>query len=248
MLWLDAAQEVRQLSEEERGLRCRMKMRCLGLSSLERTLARQRSRIRQLSEGDANTAYFHLIARGRKRRNFIPALMIDGHVRAEHQAMEDALYQHFVGVFGTPAPGGFSLDFQALGIQQLSLLDQEALITREEVWAASAPGPDGFTGAFYKTAWPIIQEEVFDAVQAFAQGNARSMARLNNSLVALLPKKAGANCPADFRPISLIHSFAKLISKILALRLAPRLSELIDRNQNAFVRTRSIHDNFKYVQ
>jgi hypothetical protein len=46
----------------------------------------------------------------------------------------------------------------------------------------------------------------------------------------------------------MIHSFAKLISKLLALRLAPRLHELIASNQNAFISTRSIHDNYKYIQ
>ena len=46
----------------------------------------------------------------------------------------------------------------------------------------------------------------------------------------------------------MIHSFAKLISKILAMRLAPRHNELIDKNQNAFIRSRTIHDNFKYIQ
>jgi hypothetical protein len=35
---------------------------------------------------------------------------------------------------------------------------------------------------------------------------------------------------------------------ILALRLAPRMQELISPNQNAFIWGRSIHDNFKYVQ
>lgn len=60
--------------------------------------------------------------------------------------------------------------------------------------------------------------------------------------------KVGATSPSDFRSITMIHSFAKLILKILALWLAPRLSEMIDRNQNMFIRTRSIHDNFKYVQ
>ena len=49
-------------------------------------------------------------------------------------------------------------------------------------------------------------------------------------MVVLLPKKVGANCPRDFRPITTIHSFAKLISKILALRLAPKLKDLIDKN------------------
>jgi hypothetical protein len=43
-----------------------------------------------------------------------------------------------------------------------------------------APRPDGFTGAFYKTAWPVIQHEVMDAVHAFEHGNTRCMDRLNN--------------------------------------------------------------------
>jgi hypothetical protein len=64
ILQLDTAQERHQLSEDEAGLRRRMKLRCLGLSSLECTMARQRVRIRQLSEGDANIAYFHLSSCG----------------------------------------------------------------------------------------------------------------------------------------------------------------------------------------
>jgi hypothetical protein len=150
---------------------------------------------------------------------------------------------------------GITLDFQALGIQALNLEDQDAPIPTDQVWAAikemssdCAPGPDGFIGAFYKTAWPIIQQEFMDAIQAFTDGNTRNMGKLNSALVALLPKKVGANTLADFRPITMIYSFAKLISKILALRLAPRLDEMVDRNQSAFIRMRSIHNNYKYVQ
>jgi hypothetical protein len=46
----------------------------------------------------------------------------------------------------------------------------------------------------------------------------------------------------------MVHSFAKLISKILAMRLAPKLDELIDKNQNAFIHSRTIQENFKYIQ
>lgn len=67
-------------------------------------------------------------------------------------------------------------------------------------------------------------------------------------MIVLLLKKAGAATPSDFRPITMIHSFTKLVSKILALRLAPKLDMLVDRNQNAFIRERAIQDNFKYVQ
>jgi hypothetical protein len=66
-------------------------------------------------------------------------------------------------------------------------------------------------------------------------------------LIVLIPKSADAKEPKDFRPITLIHSFAKLIGKLLANRLAPQMQKLISCNQSAFIKGRSIHDNFKYI-
>ena len=86
-----------------------------------------------------------------------------------------------------------------------------------------APDPNGFTGSFYKAAWPV-QPEIMAAIQAFVNADSRSMAKVKNALIVLLPKKVGTCYPSDFCPIAMIHSFAKLISKILALRLAPRLN------------------------
>lgn len=57
-----------------------------------------------------------------------------------------------------------------------------------------------------------------------------------------------ANRLVDFRPISLIHSFAKLVTKIMANRLAPLLPRLVAANQSAFVRGMSIHVNYMLVQ
>lgn len=52
----------------------------------------------------------------------------------------------------------------------------------------------------------------------------------------------------DFRPISLLHSFAKLFAKILSRRLASKLDGLVASNQSAFIRSRCIHDNFMLVK
>jgi len=58
--------------------------------------------------------------------------------------------------------------------------------------------------------------------------------------ITLIPKKDGADQVKDFRPISIVHSFAKLIIKILATRLASRLNDLVSPNQNAFIKGRFI--------
>jgi hypothetical protein len=60
ILGLDVTEEDRTLTPDEHALRARLKLRTLGLASLSRTIARQRSRVAFLAEGDANTRFFHL--------------------------------------------------------------------------------------------------------------------------------------------------------------------------------------------
>jgi hypothetical protein len=55
----------------------------------------------------------------------------------------------------------------------------------------------------------------------------RSFHELNGALMVLMHKLVEASTIKDFRPISLIHYLGKLVLKILAMRLAPRLPELI---------------------
>lgn len=50
---------VTQLSELERQLRAKLKHTYLSLASMDPTMARRRSTITWLGEGDANTAFFH---------------------------------------------------------------------------------------------------------------------------------------------------------------------------------------------
>ena len=83
-----------------------LKRRCLGLSSLKRTMARQRARIRQLREGDANTRYFHVAARGKRKQLFIPALDLGDRTAASQEELEQAVFDHFLYVFGRAPPVG----------------------------------------------------------------------------------------------------------------------------------------------
>lgn len=83
---------------------------------------------------------------------------------------------------------------------------------------------------------------------AFHNLHCTSLSLINTSNVVLLPKKDGAEAIPDFRPISLIHSFIKIITKVLAMRLAPHMKNIVSHSQSAFIKQRSIHDNFMTVR
>jgi mannosylglycoprotein endo-beta-mannosidase len=94
----------------------------------------------------------------------------------------------------------------------------------------------------------MIKIDLQAALQQLYLLDRRGLKRINTSLVALIPKIQGADRLQDFRPISLIHSIVKIFSKILASRLAPKLEEMIDPCQSAFVKHRCIQENYLYVQ
>jgi hypothetical protein len=85
------------------------------------------------------------------------------------------------------------------------------------------------------------------ALQQFYDMNQQDFHYLNQALVVLISKKPNAEKISDFRPMSLIHSFARLVYKLLANRLALEMNKIICYNQNAFIIKRCIHDNFIFV-
>jgi len=169
--------------------------------------------------------------------------------------MAEATFNHFQALLGTAADREFSLDLDFLGTHAEELSELDAPFTEEEVWDVirrlphgKAPGPDGFTTEFIQSCWQTIKADFMLAFDKFHTMNGRGFQGLNQALVILLPKRCDAAALGDYRPISLIHIFAKLAAKVLASRLAPRLGAMVDLNQCAFIQKRCIHDNFMLVQ
>jgi hypothetical protein len=86
------------------------------------------------------------------------------------------------------------------------------------------------------------------AVLKLYVGDGRNFGKLNCAYITLVPKKSDAEEVGDYRPISLVHSFAKLFSKLLANRLRPKMEKLVSCNQSAFIKGRNLHDNFLLVR
>ena len=122
-------------------------------------------------------------------------------------------------------------------------------VTEEEVRKAvfsigpnKAPGPDGFTGAFYRQFWPTIKDQITQEVQQFFD-NGILDPQINKTNLCLIPKIEVPRAMGDFRPISLCNVSYKIISKILVGRLKQHLPDIIVENQVAFIPGRNIIDN-----
>jgi hypothetical protein len=142
-----------------------------------------------------------------------------------------------------------------LQIQLKDLSHLDVVFTLQELKAGifdlnteKAPCPHGFIGSFYKKCWDIVQLDLLAVVNQIFSSHGRKWRLLNTANIALIPKKEGASAAMDYRPISLMHSFAKIFGKLMASRLALKLSSLISPSQSAFIKKRSIHDNFIFVR
>ena len=67
------------------------------------------------------------------------------------------------------------------------------------------------------------------AVAAVWRKDFRNFRALNSAFVILLPKVENPSNAKEFGPISLIHSFAKLLIKVLANRLQNYMEKLISK-------------------
>lgn len=189
------------------------------------------------------------------RKNYIESVRVgDAHLVREEEKAE-AFFKHFDDILGSRCSREANLDFTFLGLPVIDTSLLDVCFSEEEVWRTiqeipvdRAPGPDGFTGLFYRTAWNIIKPDIMRAFHALWALDGRSLYLKNQAYIVLLKKKEFPAEISDYRPISLIHSFAKLFTKVLATRLALLMQQLVRPNQSAFIRGRVIHENFRAVQ
>jgi hypothetical protein len=111
---------------------------------------------------------------------------------------------------------------------QHDLQDLDRAISEEEIHAAimhsaseKSPGPDGYIGAFYKVCWGIIKRDLIAVIKEIFELRLGCWNLLNSAHVVLIEKKEDAQSTGDYRPISMMSSTTKLLTKILANRLPP---------------------------
>ncbi|GJS00325.1 RNA-directed DNA polymerase, eukaryota [Tanacetum coccineum] len=209
----------------------------------------QKAKIKWAIEGDENVKFFHGMLNKKRNQSNIRGIMVNGTWVDDPVQVKREFFEHFRGRFDKPSVNRACIDTPfpvSLSIDQKE--DMERRISKEEVKRAvwdcgvdKSPGPDGFSFSFYRHFWPVIEKDVFEAVDYFFMYG-EIPTGCNSNFIALIPKILDANMVKDFRHISLIGSLYKIIAKILANRLVGVLGDLVNEVQSAFVADRQILD------
>jgi len=104
-----------------------------------------------------------------------------------------------------------------------------------------APGPDGFGVFFFQTYWSIVKLDVIKAVQDFFINNWLTP-NFNSNFIFLVPKTPQADTVDQYMPIAHENFKFKIITKVIAERLARIMPNLISKQQRGFTQGRHIKD------
>ncbi|MCH80013.1 LINE-1 reverse transcriptase like, partial [Trifolium medium] len=244
---LDVKSETTGISAEEVEMRKRLFVDLWTLlKSIDASIF-QRSRSRWIKEGDANTSYFHARVNARGRRNLIVALqtengLVEGPANVR-QATVSFYKQHFSKEeWKRPTLDG--VVFPVLSEENNSILTAPFTIEEiegvvKECDGSRCPGPDGFNFAFIKEFWTLMKNDVRILFDQF-HGNDCIPKCLLSYFLTLIPKVKSPQNLGDFRPISLLGCWYKLLAKVLASRLARVIGVLIPNTQSAFLKGRQL--------
>ncbi len=217
-----------------------------------------RSRARFLEESEQNLAYFSKEESKNYNVRYIRSLYVDNiitydpkEILLEEENFYKKLYTqtHFEDI-----------DMRLLenvNIPQLSAVDSnhcEKPITIQEIGKAlkelpnkKTPGTDGFTTEFYKFFWIDIKDIVFNSLLYAFKTNRLSIEQ-KRGILALIPKKSkDLRRLKNWRPLTLLNTDYKILTKTLATRLQTVISKIIHIDQSAYIKGRFIGNNIRNI-
>jgi hypothetical protein len=211
----------------------------------------EKARLNWHLEGDRNTKYFHRLAKIKSTTKSITSMQIGETVVTDQSTISEHIVDFYKKLFSTNSILQESLLVEEV-IPSLVTNEINALLTmlpshskiKSAMFALnadSAPGPDGFGAYFYQHYWDIVHSDVISSVLEFFT-TSWILPGFNSNIIALLPKVPEASSIDQYRPIAMANFKFKIISKIIADRLATIMPSLISEEQKGFIHGRDIKD------
>ena len=142
------------------------------------------------------TQFFHKMANSHRRCNYMENLEVDGVVYEEIQDIRNQVVHFYELLYQENE--GWRPKFDELPLDSIREVDRvllERKFEKEEILHViqkangdKAPGPDGFTMAFFQQCWRVVEADVLAVFDEFHEFFSFEKS-LNATFLALIPKK-----------------------------------------------------------
>ena len=218
-----------------------------------------RSRIRYREEGEKCSKYFIDLEKRNAVNKTIDSLRsTEGELLIEPEAILKEQVRFYTELYTDEGVDATAQDILLNNLDK-ELPDSyinkcEGVLSLEEATKAiralknnKSPGHDGLSAEFYKTFWDILGPD-FIAVSNAAFDKGILTVSQRRGMIVLMFKKGDKLNLKNWRPISLLNTDYKIITKCLANRLRQVLHTIINPDQTCSVPGRSIEQTTSFIR
>ena len=218
-----------------------------------------RSRVQNITEMDAPSSFFFgLEKRQGQRRQIHSLLSATGQELTEPGRIRKRAVEFYASLFKSEYKNNEELmDEVCGGLPQMSreaTSELDSPLTLKELYAAlqsmqgkKAPGIDGLTVEFYKASWNILAQDILDVFDESLESGSLPLS-CRRAVITLLPKKGNLQDIRNWRPVSLLCTDYKILSKVLAKRLRGTMEQILHQDQTYCVLGRFMVDNIYLIR
>ncbi|KAK9705545.1 hypothetical protein RND81_07G065200 [Saponaria officinalis] len=228
------------------------------LRKVELSILRQKAKVDNTLYSDYSTKFFYARIKERQQSQIIGSITNQaGHIRQGVDDVACGFIDYYKSLLGSATivsaldisviRAGTCLSSEDWPSLVGPILDSEISAALSSIKPDKSPGPDGFSSAFFSSAWDIVGADFRDCVRSFFR-TGHMAKQANSTLLTLIPKKKVSLSVTDFRPISCCTVLYKVISKIIVNRLQRFMPCLVGKEHTAFIMGRSIFDNIMLSQ
>nr|GEU43063.1 RNA-directed DNA polymerase, eukaryota, reverse transcriptase zinc-binding domain protein [Tanacetum cinerariifolium] len=174
---IQSAIDLDPFNKDLRDKECDLLKSYVDAGAYEDKLLCQKSKIKWLSYGDKNNAFFHKVLKGRYKRNITLSIHNEGGKRFDGDQVATQFVNHFEKYLGSSLAVQLIFDGNDLFSKKLTDMEANYMIRevndneiREAMFSIGdnkAHGPDGYAAKFFKKAWNIVGKDVCNDVKEF---------------------------------------------------------------------------------